>query len=136
VGFAGAEKSQHSKEIVYEEIAHSGAPRAILRRFSLVVPLALWPGMVRLDIDANVTPLLEAMDHGRDGYPRWIVVETTRRRQLTQTAESITTAAVDRGFVALPISAPNARRSSPLTRPSPSEPKPHSERLTVAVYHR
>ena len=51
------------------------------------------------------TPLLEAMDHGRDGYPRWIVVETTRRRQLTQTAESITTAAVDRGFVALPIDA-------------------------------
>jgi DNA-binding NtrC family response regulator/tetratricopeptide (TPR) repeat protein len=105
VGFAGAEKAQHSKEIVYEEIAHSGPPRAILPRFSLVVPLALWPGMVRLDIDANVTPLLEAMDHGRDGYPRWIVVETTRRRQLTHTAESITTAAVDRGFVALPIDA-------------------------------
>ena len=77
----------------------------ILPRFSLVVPLALWPGMVRLDIDANVTPLLEAMDHGRDGYPRWIVVETARRRQLTQTAESITAAAVDRGFVALPIDA-------------------------------
>ena len=103
VGFAGAEKSQHSKEIVYEEIAHSGARRAILPRFSLVVPLALWTSMVRLDIDANATPLLEAMDHGRDGYPRWIVVETTRRRQLARTVESIMAAAVDRGFVALPI---------------------------------
>jgi len=61
--------------------------------------------MVRLDIDASVTPLLEAMDHGRDGYPRWIVVERTRHRQLARTAESIMTAAVDRGFVALSLDA-------------------------------
>src|SRR5437764_823804 len=34
VRFTSAEKPQHSEEIVYEEIATSGRPHAILRRFS------------------------------------------------------------------------------------------------------
>ena len=41
VGFAGAEKSQHPKEIVYEEIAHSGARRAILPRASFLTTTSL-----------------------------------------------------------------------------------------------
>lgn len=60
--------------------------------------------MVRLD-DANLTPLIEALEHGRDGHPRWIVTTAPRRRSLAQTLESIVGAAESRGFVTLPIDA-------------------------------
>src|SRR5438445_2693749 len=59
--------------------------------------------MVRLDGDSNLTALLEAMDHGRDGYPRWIVVDAPRQRLTSRATESIIAAATERGFVALPV---------------------------------
>src|SRR4029434_4911605 len=43
-------------------------------------------GMVRLDADSTLSPLLEAMDHGRDGYPRWIVIESINARDVPQEA--------------------------------------------------
>src|SRR5438067_6155362 len=78
--------------------------------FSLVVPLALIAGMVRLDGDNNLTALLEAMDHGRDGYPRWIVVDAPRQRLTARATESIVAAATERGFVALPVDAYHQER--------------------------
>ena len=62
-------------------------------------------GMVRLDANSNLTPLLEAMDHGRDGYPRWIVIERINARDIPQVAERISASASRRGFVALEIDA-------------------------------
>ena len=48
VRLAGAEKSQHRGEIVYEEIAPFGEARAILPRFSHVVRIASLWGMTHL----------------------------------------------------------------------------------------
>jgi len=59
--------------------------------------------MVRLDADSNLIPLLEAMDHGRDGYPRWIVIESINARDIPQAAERISASAASRGFVPLGI---------------------------------
>ena len=59
--------------------------------------------MVRLDA-ANLTPVIEALEHGRDGFPRWIAA-AVGRRFLAQTLESIAGAAASRGFVALPVDA-------------------------------
>jgi hypothetical protein len=56
--------------------------------------------MVMLDED-SLTPLIEAMDHGRDGYPRWIVAAAVRRRLFTQTIADIAKAAEERGYVPL-----------------------------------
>ena len=61
--------------------------------------------MVRLDADANLTALFEAMDHGRDGYPRWIVLDARQPQWPARTTESIVAAAVERGFVAQPVDA-------------------------------
>jgi DNA-binding NtrC family response regulator len=61
--------------------------------------------MVRLDADSNLTPLLEAMDHGRDGYPRWIVIESINARDIPHEAERIGASASSRGFVPLGIDA-------------------------------
>ena len=94
--FARAEKSQHPEGIVYEEIATSGRARANLFGFPLVVPLALMRDMVRLD-EADLTPLIEALEHGRDGFPRWIVAAVPR--------DEIIDAAASRGFVPLTIDA-------------------------------
>jgi DNA-binding NtrC family response regulator len=58
--------------------------------------------MVMLDED-NLTPIIEAMDHGRDGYPRWIVATAVRRRVFPQTIASVARAAEQRGYVALPV---------------------------------
>ena len=66
--------------------------------------------MVRLDGDNNLTALLEAMDHGRDGYPRWIVVDAPRQRLTARATESIVAAATERGFVALPVDAYHQER--------------------------
>ena len=52
--------------------------------------------MVRLD-EADLTPLIEALEHGRDGFPRWIVAAVAR--------EEIIDAATSRGFVPLTIDA-------------------------------
>jgi len=62
-------------------------------------------GMVRLDADANLTSLLEAMDHGRDGYPRWITIERINARDIPHEAERICASAASRGFVPLGIDA-------------------------------
>jgi hypothetical protein len=62
-------------------------------------------GMVRLDAGSNYTSLLEAMEHGRDGYPRWIVLDRIDARDFPQEAERISTSASRRGFVALGIHA-------------------------------
>jgi DNA-binding NtrC family response regulator len=62
-------------------------------------------GMVRLEADSNLTPLLEAMDHGRDGYPRWIVIESINARDIPHEAERISASAFNRGFVPLGIDA-------------------------------
>ena len=61
--------------------------------------------MVRLDADSNLTPLLEAIDHGRDGYPRWITIESIHARDIPREAERISASASSRGFVALGIDA-------------------------------
>src|SRR5262247_1452860 len=61
--------------------------------------------MVRLDADSNLTPLIEAMDHGRDGYPRWIIIERINSRDVPREAERICTFASSRGFVPLGIDA-------------------------------
>jgi len=61
--------------------------------------------MLRLDGDADLTPLLEALDHGRDGHPRWIVADIPRPRLRASTTESIVHAATSRGFVAMAIDA-------------------------------
>ena len=60
-------------------------------------------GMVRLDTDSNLTPLLEAMDHGRDGCPRWIVIDRINARDIPHEAERISASASSRGFVPLGI---------------------------------
>ena len=51
--------------------------------------------------DASLGPLLEALDHGRDGYPRWVVAGARSRRQATCTIERVAAAAVRRGFVTI-----------------------------------
>jgi DNA-binding NtrC family response regulator len=51
--------------------------------------------------DASLGPLLEALDHGRDGYPRWVIADARSRRQATCTIEQVAAAAVRRGFVAI-----------------------------------
>ena len=51
--------------------------------------------------DASLGPLLEALDHGRDGYPRWVVADARSRRQATCTIERVAAAAVRRGFVTI-----------------------------------
>jgi len=61
--------------------------------------------MVRLDADSNLTPLMEAMDHGRDGYPRWIVIDSINARDITNEAERISASACSRGFIPLGIDA-------------------------------
>src|SRR4029453_19288517 len=61
--------------------------------------------MVRLDADSNLTSLLEAMDHGRDGYPRWITIESINARDIPHEAERISASASSRGFVPLGIDA-------------------------------
>jgi len=59
--------------------------------------------MVRLDADSNLTPLIEALDHGRDGYPRWIIVDSINARDIAHQAERISASASNRGFVPLGI---------------------------------
>jgi len=59
--------------------------------------------MVRLDAGLNHTSLLEAMEHGRDGYPRWIVIDSINTRDIPREAERISAAASSRGFVPLGI---------------------------------
>src|SRR5262245_25380748 len=61
--------------------------------------------MVRLDVVSNLTPLIEAMDHGRDGYPRWISIESINARDIPYEAEQISACASSRGFVPLGIDA-------------------------------
>ena len=61
--------------------------------------------MLRLDDDADHTTLVEALDHGRDGHPRWIVATVPRPQPLARATESIVAAATDRGFVAMAIDA-------------------------------
>src|ERR1700688_894690 len=53
------------------------------------------------DGDASLRPVLQALYHGRDGYPRWVVAEARNRRQATATIERVAAAAVRRGFVAI-----------------------------------
>src|SRR5205085_4476041 len=57
--------------------------------------------MVQLE-DDNLTALVEALDHGREGHPRWVVA-AVRRSVFTDTAESIANAASARGYVAVPL---------------------------------
>src|SRR5262245_16893947 len=61
--------------------------------------------MVRLDADSNLTPLIEAMDHGRDGYPRWIIIDGINARDIANEAERISASACSRGFIPLRIDA-------------------------------
>jgi two-component system response regulator HydG len=56
---------------------------------------------VPAETEASFGPLLEALDHGRDGYPRWVVADARSRRQATSTIERVATAAVRRGFVTI-----------------------------------
>jgi len=57
--------------------------------------------MVRFDADADLSPLLEAMDHSRDGHPHWVVVDAPRRG--TALPQETVAAASARGFVAVPV---------------------------------
>jgi DNA-binding NtrC family response regulator len=59
--------------------------------------------MVRLDTDSNLNALLEALDHGRDGYPRWIVIDAINSRDITHDAERIGQSASSQGFVPVGI---------------------------------
>jgi DNA-binding NtrC family response regulator/tetratricopeptide (TPR) repeat protein len=61
--------------------------------------------MVRLDASANLKALVEAMNHGRDGYPRWIVVEPINARDVAREAERIGACASTQGFVPLGVDA-------------------------------
>src|SRR5262245_17830179 len=61
--------------------------------------------MLRLDDAADLTPLLEALDHGRDGHPRWIVATVPRPQMLPAATAASATAATGRGFVAMAIDA-------------------------------
>ena len=61
--------------------------------------------MFRLDTRADITPLLEVIEHGREGYPRWIVVEATDDRGRARQAEQVSAAAAEQGFVSLSIDA-------------------------------
>ena len=51
----------------------------------------------------DLAPLIEALEHGRDGQPRWIVTAAERGRVITDAVASITAAATQRGFVAVPV---------------------------------
>jgi two-component system response regulator HydG len=57
--------------------------------------------VVPSETEASLGPLLEALDHGRDGYPRWVVGDARSRRQATSTIERVAAAAVRRGFVTI-----------------------------------
>jgi DNA-binding NtrC family response regulator/tetratricopeptide (TPR) repeat protein len=61
--------------------------------------------MLRLEDAADLTPLLEALDHGRDGHPRWIVAAVPRPQLLATATEAIAAAATGRGFVAMALDA-------------------------------
>ena len=66
--------------------------------------------MVRLDAGSTLDALLEAMDHGRDGYPRWIVVESINARDAAREAERIDGSASRQGFVPLGVDVYMRRR--------------------------
>ncbi len=53
--------------------------------------------------DASLRPVFEALDHGRDGHPRWVVAQARSHRHATATIERVAAAAVQRGFVAISI---------------------------------
>ena len=65
---------------------------------------------MRLDADSNLNALLEAMDHGRDGYPRWIVIERINSGDIPREAERIGASACNQGFVPLEIDTYMRRR--------------------------
>jgi len=50
------------------------------------------------------------MDHGRDGCPRWIVIDTINARDIPRAVERISASAFSRGFVPLDIGAYMRRR--------------------------
>ena len=66
--------------------------------------------MVRLDACADLAPLLEAIEHGREGHPRWIVVDTIDGRQIARAMERVSAAAAEKGFVSMPVDAYRRRR--------------------------
>jgi hypothetical protein len=66
--------------------------------------------MVLLDSDSNLNALLEALEHGRDGYPRWIVIDAIGSRDIAREAERIGQSASSQGFVPLGINTYMQRR--------------------------
>jgi DNA-binding NtrC family response regulator len=55
--------------------------------------------------DASLAPVIEAIEHGRDGYPRWIVAAVPRPHALARTTEAVAAAATSRGLVAISVDA-------------------------------
>lgn len=99
-------RNRNIRKALYTKKLHTlGDARSFSRTLVARVALHFASGMVRLDGDSNLTPLLEAMDHGRDGYPRWIVIERVRARDIQQAVERISASAFSRGFVPLEIDA-------------------------------
>jgi DNA-binding NtrC family response regulator/tetratricopeptide (TPR) repeat protein len=53
--------------------------------------------------DAKVAPLLEVLDHGREGAPRWIVTDMTTTRGWMATVRTAAEDARSRGFVPIDV---------------------------------
>jgi len=54
---------------------------------------------------AYLQPIVEALDHGRDGFPRWLVVEARSRRHALALTRELAGVAVRRGYVAMSVDA-------------------------------
>ena len=52
-------------------------------------------------IEADIAPYVEAMSHGRDGWPRWVVATPCRATTAGSVIERVAAVATARGFVAI-----------------------------------
>ncbi len=88
-------------QLVHDRFMRIGGDRVCDLATGAEVRLDALTEVVPSQIEASLRPLLEALDHGRDGYPRWVVADARTRRQATSTIERVAAAAVRRGFIAI-----------------------------------
>jgi DNA-binding NtrC family response regulator len=97
VRLTSGEKPQHRTRLYTEESAHFGGRRTRLRRFGAGRALAAPGGMTPFDT------MLDLLDHGCDGEPRWIVLDAANAHEASSLVRLVSTEAERRGY--LPLSA-------------------------------